>query len=317
MPRDFFNGLIEESLIANNSTSNGFGTDIRSVGDMPGSFTSNGGNLIGSTDSATFGMPGLRVSDYYDQSVDYVVTALRDTLNHSDDPLVVSLRDAIDTANTTTGTQTIWLPAWHFIMTHSGGDYDIDDGHTIIVGSGAGATIINGAGLATRDRIFETLTGGSLDLSRVTLTGGQTVNDGGAIRVNNNTMGGVRELTLSEVVIFGNTATNANGHGSGGGIYVASNAEAHILRSVVTSNTAQSIPTGNGGGGIYAGGQHERQARTIGHRQERFRQRRRERLEISLRRHVHKFRRQFAHERGRFESGNVRAVGNRLCEPKC
>jgi CSLREA domain-containing protein len=46
-----------------------------------------------------------------------VVTGIADTYDGSPDTVVMSLRDAINLANTTSGAQEIWLPAWNFVLT--------------------------------------------------------------------------------------------------------------------------------------------------------------------------------------------------------
>jgi hypothetical protein len=206
-------------------------------------------------------IPGFR------KDVQYVVSSNQDSANLSDtvgdgfvdqDPAVpgrqTSLRAAIIDARRTPADSSIYVPRGIYNLTISGsggdeqGDIDIDR-HMIIIGSGAGATIIDGSALAVRDRIFETLGTGSLDLSRVTLTGGQAL-DGGAIRANNNATVGVTELFLREVAIVGNTATGAGG-GHGGGVYFEPGANGAVYNSVIANNTGQAS---GAGGGIYAGG---------------------------------------------------------------
>jgi CSLREA domain-containing protein len=54
---------------------------------------------------------------------DYVVTTVADTFDHSDDGESLSLREAIDLANTTAGVQEIWLPAWTFVLTRDRATY--------------------------------------------------------------------------------------------------------------------------------------------------------------------------------------------------
>jgi hypothetical protein len=47
----------------------------------------------------------------------YVVATIADTFDHSNDAESLSIREAVDKANTTAGTQEIWLPAWDFVLT--------------------------------------------------------------------------------------------------------------------------------------------------------------------------------------------------------
>ncbi|MEX2168913.1 MAG: hypothetical protein WD851_06365 [Pirellulales bacterium] len=244
---------LEQSIVADNTANNSMGNDLFRV--PIAFFTSFGGNMFTSVAGSNFTTSGLLGSDLVSTDVDYIVTSVIDFTIGADDDWVLSLREAVNDAVGTPNAQTVWVPAWHHVLTKDDeGDMEIDFGHMKIVGSGAGSTIIDAGGLTTPDRIFETHGSGSLDLSRVTLTGGQTGNDGGAIRLNNNTTPTVRELTLTEVAIIGNKATNSNGNGNGGGIYFGLNTEGHIIRSVVSANSTQHTQTYNGGGGIYAAG---------------------------------------------------------------
>jgi hypothetical protein len=74
--------------------------------------------------------------------VDYVVTTVADTFDHSNNLESLSLREAVDLANTTAGTREIWLPAWRFTLTRdrgtnatdtnvSYGDLDVKNSMTI------------------------------------------------------------------------------------------------------------------------------------------------------------------------------------------
>jgi hypothetical protein len=123
------------------------------------------------------------------------------------------------------------------------GDLDISN-NVRIIGTGAGEAIVSAAGLTTpnSDRVFEVVSPGILDLSRVTLTGGKTRTTtgkhGGAIQVGN---GG--SLLLTESALVGNVTVNG---GHGGGIYFDATGGGTILRCVITSDTADDIS-----GGIY------------------------------------------------------------------
>ena len=59
-------------------------------------------------------------------SVNYVVTSVADTFNHADDNEALSIREAVDLANQASGTQEIWLPAWHFTLTLDRGSHVTD-----------------------------------------------------------------------------------------------------------------------------------------------------------------------------------------------
>ena len=52
-------------------------------------------------------------------TANYVVTTVADTFDHSDDSESLSIREAVDLANTTSGAQEIWIPAWKFTLTQT------------------------------------------------------------------------------------------------------------------------------------------------------------------------------------------------------
>ncbi len=87
--------------------------------------------------------------------------------------------------------------------------------------------------------------GGTLNLSQVTLTGGNiSGTSGGAIRVG--TAGqAMATLNLSDAALVGNSAS------AQGGAIFSQNGNTTIERSVITANSAGSAA--NGGGGVYAG----------------------------------------------------------------
>jgi hypothetical protein len=107
---------VEDSVFAMN-VQPGFGGSTRKNITTSGTVTkvNKGRNLY---DDATGGFfdttPG--VGDYLG-SVDYVVTSVADTFDHPDDLEALSLREAVDLANATPGTQEIWIPAWNFTLT--------------------------------------------------------------------------------------------------------------------------------------------------------------------------------------------------------
>jgi predicted outer membrane repeat protein len=104
---------IGNTIIANNIGNSGSQDVYLGVAGI--TFTSQGGNRLTTTGNTgtTF---TTNPSDYVG-AVDYVVTGVTDTFDHADDATVRSVRDAIDTANTTAGIQEIWLPAWKFVLT--------------------------------------------------------------------------------------------------------------------------------------------------------------------------------------------------------
>jgi hypothetical protein len=155
----------------------------------------------------------------------------------------ITLRAAIQEANVASTKTYIFVPKGVSLLSVAGtggdsqGDLDIT-GTLAIIGTGAGSTVIDGTGLG--DRLFEVNGAGlSLDLSRVTLTGGAAgAGSGGAVRVNHGS------LTLDEVSVVGNSGA------SGGAIRAEGNSAVKITDSVFTANA--STGTGGSGGAIAA-----------------------------------------------------------------
>lgn len=159
----------------------------------------------------------------------------------------VSLREAVDHANTAGVPTTVDLASGTYTLTVSGtggisqGDLDISAGVTI-VGNGPGISVIDASGIVADDRIFDVLNGAILAVSRVTLTLSEAPDsfnrDGGAIRVQN---GGVFDLDYSAIV------GNITGRdGDGGAIFFAATGSGSIRNSVITVNHADEAT-----GGVY------------------------------------------------------------------
>jgi hypothetical protein len=164
----------------------------------------------------------------------------------------LSLREAVNYANTAPDPTTICLPEGTYVLSLTGlggtnqGDLDIS-GNVTIVGDGAGASIIDASGFGTtnRDRVFDVLGSANLTLSRLTLTGGHTRTaagkHGGAIQVAN-----TGTLVLDQSALVNNKTESG---GNGGGIYFAASGSGTILRSVITTDHADHLS-----GGIYLAG---------------------------------------------------------------
>jgi predicted outer membrane repeat protein len=146
----------------------------------------------------------------------------------------ITLRAAIMEANALAGPDIITLPAGTYTLTLSGrdedqartGDLDIAAGALTIVGAGADRTVIDASGL---DRVFHVLAGATLNLSGVTLRGGNTINAtlGGAGVLNTGT------LTVTDCVLEGNQAVAAGGA-------IENRAVASLTRTTVRNNAAAS-----------------------------------------------------------------------------
>jgi CSLREA domain-containing protein len=199
-----------------------------------------------------------------------------------------TLRAAIMQANFATGPNTISLPSGLYLITRVGYDDDalvgdLDIKHDLTIqGAGSGATIVDGNGTVTHDRVFKILsTVQNVTLSGMTIRNGESLastvgvigggglyiegggqvhlNDvivesntgqnGGGIYANFSSMGG--SLELNNVIVHANTAI-AGGVGAGGGVYThlpSSLSQFIVQDSQVYSNTADGT-----GGGLYVDG---------------------------------------------------------------
>ncbi len=155
---------------------------------------------------------------------------------------VSSLRSAIQTANNTPGLNTLVLQRAVYEITVPGvnedlgatGDLDIRDDLTIL-GNGATIRIIGAI-----DRVIDILDSADVTMQDLTIEGGfaaSDVNDpgptgdGGGIRI----LGGISQVTMSNLLIVGNTAT-----GRGGGISESGSGTLDITNSTISGNQANS-----------------------------------------------------------------------------
>lgn len=172
----------------------------------------------------------------YEIGVDEVcvmVSTLSDELDTNLSFGDLSLREAVNYANTAGEPMTICLPVGEYGLTHLAGDLDIT-GNVSIVGDGPGLSVIDG-GSSSYGRILDVANAAVLNLSRVTLAVGHGTHNsdqrsGGAVRVQN---GG--QLHMDNSAVVGN---ETGGWGLGGGIYFASTASGSIDSSVITVNYA-------------------------------------------------------------------------------
>jgi CSLREA domain-containing protein len=155
-----------------------------------------------------------------------------------------SLREAIAAANRHAGENVVLLHAGTYSLTAAGDANGVHlpiQGDLILLGDGAGRTIIDGGASAG---ILSVAAGVTVQIQDVTLRNGQSPGAGGAIRNN-----GV--LTLLRTTLAGNfSVAGAAGAGLGGAILSnGAGSSLTITDSAVVNNTAQSS-----GGGIAAGG---------------------------------------------------------------
>lgn len=173
---------------------------------------------------------------------DYVVNSVDDVLDWycGDWQGLCALRGAILLANSSPGTQTIYVPAGTYVLTRGAnfedladwGDLDIRD-DVIIIGEDPETTLIDGNGI---DRVFHILNGAHVELYNITLRNGGDVMEGGGILVDDG------ELTLSNTRVLDNSALQ-----SGGGIATGSTLSQNvtIADSIIRDNQAPL------GGGVY------------------------------------------------------------------
>ncbi len=165
-----------------------------------------------------------------------------------------TLRAAIQVANFVAAPNTITLPSGVYMLTRPGYDDgslvgDLDVGHDLTIqGAGSAATIVDGNGAVTQDRVFQILS----SATQITLIG-LTIRDGQSLSSTVSTVGGgglymegSGHLQLNDVIIAGNTAD------FGGGLYAnfsslgGSMGMDHVI---VRANIATN---GGIGGGVFA-----------------------------------------------------------------
>lgn len=172
----------------------------------------------------------------------YTVTKTTDTADGTCNA-DCSLREAITAANANSGQDTVVIPAGTYGLSivstnedaNADGDLDITDA-VIIRGAGIGATIIDGNGGATADRVFD-VHNTDVSFTDLRITDGNIAgDDGGGMRTNDNVV-----VTLNRVRVDNNTTD-----GDGGGLYLDDDALATFIDSVIDTNDAGE------GAGFYA-----------------------------------------------------------------
>jgi CSLREA domain-containing protein len=155
-----------------------------------------------------------------------------------------SLREAIIAANQHPGEDVILLHAGTYTLTASGpanGNLQIQ-GDTVLIGDGAGRTIIDGGAAGG---VFYIPSRVTVQMQDLTIRNGRSPGAGGAIRNNG-------DLTLLRTILTGNSSVAGSvGAGLGGAIVSdGTNPSLTIVDSTIAGNTAQGA-----GGGVAAGGQ--------------------------------------------------------------
>ena len=169
----------------------------------------------------------------------YTVTTLQDIINAGDG--VISLREAIISANANSGQDTIqFAQNLNGTINLTQGQLDVTDSLTI-VGNGSANTTINAQG---NSRVFELL-GESrhFEFFGLTITGGNAEVGGGIF----NNGGGNMEMLLSDVVV-----SNSMAQVAGAGIYIGPHVNLTLENSIVTGNhTTDPGIEGGAGAGIF------------------------------------------------------------------
>src|SRR5205085_3551911 len=170
-----------------------------------------------------------------------------------------TLRAAIMLANFVTGPNTITVPAGTYVLTRPGYDDgaligDLDIKHDLTIqGAGSAATIIDGNGSVTHDRVFQIFsTVQNATLSGMTIRNGESlilpsptptpapVLGGGGLYIE-----GAAHVQLSDVILENNTGQN------GGGVYAnfsATGGSLTINNVIMRGNTAIAGGVGQGAG---------------------------------------------------------------------
>jgi len=175
----------------------------------------------------------------------FTVTTTADVVDAGDG--VLSLREAIGGANVSAGADEIVLPAGVHTLTipGTGGNYDNADGDLDHLDSGqltirgAGLDMTNGDAAGLGDRILD-VRSGDLVIEDITVTNGDVVGGGGAIRAANS-------LAANRLRSTGNDATDG-----GGGIRVTGAAAARITASRFDGNHSDTNGGAVRGAGITA-----------------------------------------------------------------
>ncbi|MCC9601933.1 dockerin type I domain-containing protein [Stieleria sp. JC731] len=197
---------------------------------------------------------------------------------------MTSLREAIIQANSNGEDDTISLPSGTFSLSLTGsgedaaetGDLDLTEANSLTI-AGTGTTVIDASGL--QDRVFDIQSGATVSLSGLTITGGVASDTAGAAQSSSGDGGAIYnagDLSLTQVLLDGNTAAGASGSGgavmnvgtfsasdssiinnvanrAGGGIEDASNLSVSLTDVILEGNNAGVAPSataapGNGGG---------------------------------------------------------------------
>lgn len=155
---------VGESIFAQN-TQPGYGGTTHIGISVTGTVTkvNNGKNMYDNAGGGFFNTTS-GVGDYLGTPT-YIVTSAADTFSHSDDLEALSVREAVDLANTTAGTQEIWIPAWKFVLTRDRGtnttDTDISYGDLDVKDSLVVRGVANRTSIAWKagvvDKVFDLL----------------------------------------------------------------------------------------------------------------------------------------------------------------
>jgi hypothetical protein len=166
-------------------------------------------------------------------------SAVTIAVSNTNDAGAGSLRQALADANPG---DTIDLSGVSGTITLTSGQLDIDDAVTI-TGPGASTLAISGNGASRVFQMDSDLGGGTVTITGVTITGGNTTGQGAGINFYCDSGSG--NLVIDSVVITGNTDEDL-----GAGLYFDrchNGSNLTIANSVISNNTA----TDSGGGGIW------------------------------------------------------------------
>ncbi|XPM55095.2 MAG: DUF4347 domain-containing protein [Leptolyngbya sp. IPPAS B-1204] len=206
-----------------NSLSQLTGADVAASDDLTGL----GGDWELEYSTGTIETTAIADATYQGTLANFTVTTLSDVVNPNDN--VISLREAVNAANTLGGSNNIFFGV-NGTFTLTGGELGISSNLSIF-GNGASFTTISGNNAS---RVFN-VSSGTVLLSGLTIANGRAGGgEGGGIRNSGN-------LTVQFCTISGNSA------GGGGGIF---NLSSLTVNSSTFSNNSAVF---GGGGGIFNG----------------------------------------------------------------
>jgi hypothetical protein len=167
----------------------------------------------------------------------------------ADDGSTGTLRWAINQANVNNAADTITFSSLFNspqTITLSGSPLQLTDTATTTI-AGPGPNLLTVSGGQSGAQVVEVAAGSTAALSGLTITGGIANGMGGGVLNSGN-------LTLTNVIVSDNSASNAQGSSGGGGLAAVNEATTTLIDCTITGNMVGDNLNPGSGGGIYNGG---------------------------------------------------------------